>query len=35
MKLFTLDNRLIISKTGELAATDKRSVSAALREALP
>jgi len=35
MKLFTLDNRLIISKSGELAATDRRSVGAALREALP
>jgi hypothetical protein len=35
MKLFTLDNRLIISKTGELTATDRRSVGAALREILP
>jgi mRNA interferase MazF len=35
MKLFTLDNRLIISKSGELAATDRRSVGAALREILP
>ena len=35
MKLFTLDNRLIISKSGELAATDRRSDGAALREILP
>jgi mRNA interferase MazF len=35
MKLFTLDNRLILSRTGSLSAADRRSVVAALREALP
>ena len=35
MKLFTLDNRLVLSKSGELSQTDRRSVVAALREALP
>ena len=34
-KLFTLDNRLIISRAGALAEEDRRRVVAALRGALP
>jgi mRNA interferase MazF len=34
-KLFTLDNRLILSKAGTLTDSDCRRVVAALREALP
>ena len=35
MKLFTLDNRLILSKSGELSTIDRDRVVASLREALP
>jgi len=34
MKLFTLDNRLILRKTGSLSQTDQRGVSAAVRKLL-
>ncbi|ALC17022.1 PemK-like protein [Desulfuromonas soudanensis] len=35
MKLFTLDEKLIIRKTGELAGPDQAKVIAALRQLLP
>ena len=35
MKLFTLDNRLIIHKAGTLFPTDQRTVSAAVKKLLP
>lgn len=35
LKLFTLDNRLLLNRIGALSAKDAKSVSAALREALP
>ncbi|MEK7474801.1 MAG: type II toxin-antitoxin system PemK/MazF family toxin [Candidatus Coatesbacteria bacterium] len=35
MKLFTLDNRLVIRKIGVLAETDRQAVSGALRQLLP
>ncbi len=35
MKLFTLDNRLIIHKAGTLSPTDQRTVSAAVKKLLP
>jgi mRNA interferase MazF len=35
MKLFTLDNQLIIRKAGALAEKDRRTVSKALRSLLP
>jgi mRNA interferase MazF len=34
MKLFTLDNRLILHATGSLARTDQRAVSAVVRKLL-
>jgi len=34
MKLFTLDNRLIVLKAGSLAIVDRRAVAAALRKVL-
>ncbi|MEW5817504.1 MAG: type II toxin-antitoxin system PemK/MazF family toxin, partial [Spirochaetota bacterium] len=34
MKLFTLDNRLIISKTGELIKKDRNNVQNAIKEIL-
>lgn len=34
MKLFTLDDRLILRKAGSLAAADRKAVSAALRKLL-
>lgn len=35
MKLFTLDNRLILKRIGTLAATDSKAISGALRVMLP
>lgn len=34
MKLFTLDNRLILQKIGSLSATDQRAVGAAIQRLL-
>jgi mRNA interferase MazF len=34
MKLFTLDNRFVLAKAGELSQPDRRSVVTALREVL-
>jgi len=34
MKLFTLDNRLIVQKAGALSAADKRAVAAGVRKLL-
>lgn len=35
MKLFTLDNRLIVQEIGQLSATDQRKVQKALSQLLP
>jgi len=35
MKIFTLDNRLILGKVGQLLASDRKNLIAALRLALP
>jgi mRNA interferase MazF len=35
MKLFTLDNRLIVHKAGALSPTDQRAVAAAVKKLLP
>jgi mRNA interferase MazF len=34
MKLFTLDNRLIVHRAGSLSAADQRAVSAAVKKIL-
>jgi len=34
LKLFTLDNRLLLKRIGTLAAADRRKVTSALRAAL-